>query len=281
MNKKLFFCIPLLLVLFIVGGCQSKIPDNKGLPTFEKYNLNKPITYNLPTELDEISGLSYYAKDSSVFAISDDRGSIFKIKPGKDVSKWKFSHGADYEDLVVLDSAIYVLQSNGDIFKVSFNNANSKTDIFKFNIKKNNEFEAVIHSPFSPDKILLLCKDCEDDNKKTLTTFSFDINTNQFSDSSFVINVRKVDELLGVKSMKFKPSAAAINPKDSLIYMLSSINKTIVTTDLTGNPIHAYKLDPSIFKQPEGITFTLSGDMLISNEYAGTGSANILLFKRK
>jgi len=42
-----------------------------------------------------------------------------------------------------------------------------------------------------------------------------------------------------------------------------------------------YKLDPKIFKQPEGITFTPTGDLLISNEAALTGAANILIYKRK
>jgi hypothetical protein len=34
-----------------------------------------------------------------------------------------------------------------------------------------------------------------------------------------------------------------------------------------------------LFKQPEGITFTPKGDMIISNEAADRGVAEILLFK--
>jgi hypothetical protein len=41
------------------------------------------------------------------------------------------------------------------------------------------------------------------------------------------------------------------------------------------------RLDSSIFKQPEGLDFTPSGDMLISNEAGGSGNANILLFRQK
>ncbi len=41
-------------------------------------------------------------------------------------------------------------------------------------------------------------------------------------------------------------------------------------------------LDPIIFKQPEGITFTPWGDLLISNEAVDKyGNATLLIFKPK
>jgi len=39
-----------------------------------------------------------------------------------------------------------------------------------------------------------------------------------------------------------------------------------------------YRIDGAIFKQPEGITFTPAGGMIISNEAAGVGVADILYF---
>lgn len=49
-------------------------------------------------------------------------------------------------------------------------------------------------------------------------------------------------------------------------------------TDVNGNFKNVYRIDPGIFKQPEGITFTPSGGMIISNEAADTGVADILYF---
>ena len=43
----------------------------------------------------------------------------------------------------------------------------------------------------------------------------------------------------------------------------------------------SYKLDPKIYKQPEGITFTPNGDLIISNEFGETGTATLLLMKNK
>ena len=48
-----------------------------------------------------------------------------------------------------------------------------------------------------------------------------------------------------------------------------------------GNFKNAFPLDPSIYKQPEGITFTPWGDLLISNEKGDEDKATILIFKPK
>src|SRR5690606_27518361 len=75
------------------------------------YDLNNPVVIKLPTELDEISGLAYYAKDTCVFANVDEAGLLYKIflNHPKKIMKWKFAPASDYEDIVLLDSAFYVL----------------------------------------------------------------------------------------------------------------------------------------------------------------------------
>ena len=50
-------------------------------------------------------------------------------------------------------------------------------------------------------------------------------------------------------------------------------------TNTNGTLKQVYPLNAQLFKQPEGIAFTPSGDMLISNEAAGKGAANILYYK--
>jgi len=40
----------------------------------------------------------------------------------------------------------------------------------------------------------------------------------------------------------------------------------------------SFPLNPSLFKQPEGMAFNARGDLYISNE-GGEGTANVLVFK--
>ena len=144
-----------------------------------------------------------------------------------------------------------------------------------------NEFEILYHHP-KENKLILLCKDCEIDNKNSLTAFSFDLDSMAYSSSpAFIIDIRKIEDLLEEKRLRFKPSAAAIHPLTNELYIVSSINKVLVVADVNGIPKKVYKISPKLYKQPEGLTFTSKGDLIISNESADIGAANILFFKYK
>jgi len=60
-------------------------------------------------------------------------------------------------------------------------------------------------------------------------------------------------------------------------YILSAVNKALLVLDDQWKLKKTYPLDPTLFKQAEGLTFDRNGNMYISNEGAG-GNANVLLF---
>src|SRR5918911_601738 len=118
MSKQIF--MPLLSILLLVlFGCNYNADQ---YPTPKDYDLNHPVTVELQTELNEISGIVYYPKDTSLFAISDETGWLYKIFPTRqvEVQKWKFGKNHDYEDLQLIDSTFYILSSTGDIVTVKF-----------------------------------------------------------------------------------------------------------------------------------------------------------------
>jgi hypothetical protein len=250
----------------------------------EGYDLNHPVKVILGSELEEISGINYYPKDTGIFAISDATGSLFKIFPDRNtmVQKWKFGKPEDFEDLLLYDSIFYILASKGDIVAVKFVARNSlETTTFKFPHKKS-EFET-LYFDSSLNKLILICKDCKEDKKNEVSTFSFDISTQTFSNGPFKIDAGKIASMLHENKIKFRSSGATVNPLTHELFILSSVNKAVVIADRNGVVKNIYDLDPSIYKQPEGIAFTPAGDLLISNESADEGAANILVikFKRK
>jgi uncharacterized protein YjiK len=246
------------------------------------YDLNKPSKYNLRTELDEISGLEYYPKDTSVFAISDDKGSLYKIHlTGQfQIERWKFSKGKDFEDIVLHDSIFYVLSSKGEVNAFKFKLANEIVlDNYKLDVQGKNEFE-ILYFDKTSDKLVMICKDCEADPKQAVTAFSFNPHSRTFSDTPyFTINASDIAEKMSEDKVKFKPSAANIHPITHELFIISSVNKALVVADSIGQIKSVYPLDPNIYKQPEGLTFTPTGDLIISNEAAEVGPANILIFK--
>ena len=95
------------------------------------------------------------------------------------------------------------------------------------------------------------------------------------------IDVKKIEELAGVKKLAFHPSALAKNPQTNQWYILSSVNKMLVTADASWNVTAVFRLNPAIFGQPEGIAFDEGNNLYISNEGGTLAAGNILQFKLK
>ncbi len=272
-----------ILILLVFAGCAGK-KERPTYPTLPNYDLTNPIMIYLRTELDEISGIFYYPKDSSLFAINDELGVLYKIFIRKDVKikKWKFSGFGDYEDIVLVDSTFYALRSDGNLKIFRFVTIDSlANEDCQLPIMGENDFETLYYDD-EKDKLVLMCKTCEDEDPNTVAAFSFNPSDETFKNGeAYKLNVSGVNRQLGKDVRKFRPSAAAIHPITKDLYIISSLAKSIVIADRDGKIKAAYQIDPALFKQPEGITFTPEGDLIICNEASGIGAANILVFKYK
>jgi uncharacterized protein YjiK len=247
------------------------------------YDLSSPKVLDLPESLDEISGIAYYPKDTSVFAIIDEDGFLFKIplRNPKAVRQWNFDKKRDFEELVLIDSVFYVLVSNGNIETIRFNGDKIETDRSDFSgeSKKVNEFEAMYLD--NDSSLVMLCKSCDQDPKKSFSSFKY-----RYADTSktyaphVTFDMTVLESKLNVDK-HLKASAAAMHPLNGDIYIISSIQQLLVITSNKGEFKELYKLNPAIYKQPEGLTFTPDGDLIISNEFAQDGFANLLLLKNK
>lgn len=272
-----------VFLIFFFCACARK-KDTLSYTSSPGYDFTNPVMIHLKTNLDEISGIVYYSKDTSIFAVDDEEGVLYKIFIRKKVQikKWKFSGEGDYEDLVLHDSTFYALQSNGNLKSFNFYSSDSfRVEDCMVPIPGNNEFETAYYDS-AQKKIVLICKDCEEDGKKIISAYAFDPYDHTFSDKPFfIINADDIEDELGIDKIKFRSSAAAIHPLTKDLYIISAVNKALIIADSSGKVKDAYELDPRLFKQPEGITFTPSGDLLISNESADIGAPNILIFKYK
>lgn len=279
--KRLFFLFFLAIFVF---SCKSKNGKVK-ITNSSRYDLGHPFVIKLSDQIAEISGIAFYEKDTSVFAIKDEDGILYKIDLTQKMSmrKWQFDKKRDFEDIVLKDSIFYVLISNGNIETIQFGKNDSiittKSE-FPDAGKTVNEFESLFYDD-SLHRFILLCKDCEDDNKSIVSAWGYDTATKVYTPSIFTIDAQAIAAKLNLEKIKFKPSGAAINPVTNELYIISAINNLLVVTDRRGKFKELYTLDPAVYKQPEGIAFTPSGDMIISNEASDIGLANILIIKNK
>jgi hypothetical protein len=277
-SEKFFSLVLFSLSVFlptIIFSCnKSKAADKSP----EGYDFSNGYRYTMPNELNEISGLSYHSKDSGVFAINDEKGFLFKIHFANPlrVDRWKFGNGADYEDIVFHDSTFYVLKSKGSLDKIRFSVDSMSLQNFPIPASGKNEFESLYYDD-SLQRIITICKNCEADNKSQVSCFGFNPKTESF-DTSFSIFTTQLNQSDGEK-VRIKPSAAAIHPLTHELFILASVNHLLIVYNKDKTVKESYHLDPTVFKQPEGMTFTPKGDLLISNESASSGPADILIFR--
>ena len=137
-------------------------------PPSKEYDLDNPTVINLPPQLNEISGLAYYPKDTSLFSIVDEDGILYKIYLNRNyqVESWRFDKKHDFEDVVLHDSIFYVLISNGDIEQLKFDgkNISSTKTVFPGADKKANEFETLYYD--DTKGMVLICKNVRMIRKK-------------------------------------------------------------------------------------------------------------------
>lgn len=278
--KILSYITTLTVSLTLIAGCDTKKSPKETYQNSNRYDLANPKIINLPIELDEISGIAYYAKDTSVFAVIDEDGLLYKIPimdPSK-TRKWVFDKSRDYEDLLLRDSIFYALVSNGDIVSIQFKGDSIVTEKATFSEesgKKTNEFEGMY---LDSNRIIIMCKECEDDKKSKISFFYFDGSTYQ---PYFTLDAAQIAEKMEKNKIELKASAVAVNPITNELYIISAVSKVLLVVDKSGVVKEHYTLNPKIYKQPEGMTFTPEGHLIISNEVFLENHATLLLLKNK
>ncbi len=280
-NFRLLIIVLLYFVFPESSGCQ---PINYENPP--GYSMDKPKTYFLNESLHEISGIVFLGINrDTVYAIEDENGKLFYFHLGDpDYKHSKFAKKGDFEDLAILQNREFlVLRSDGSIFKFPISQArtNSQEGIQDFeHVLPEGEYEGLFAD--QDGKIYAMCKNCPDDKHKAVTIYV--LQENGSGDLSianqFQVKVSK-DELSSINpKIKFHPSALARNPLNHDWYILSSVNRSLIQLDGNWKIKGYYQLNPSNFRQPEGLCFDSSGNMYISNEGA-EGTANIQVFTYK
>ena len=195
-----------------------------------------------------------------------------------------------------------MLRNNGHIYRIeSFKKKDRKVKKFNTPLKEKNDAEGMAYDPLL-NILLIGCKGSPSIEKENLyegykAIYKFDLEKKELSKNPhFLIDLKRIDcyidrnvfSRLSVKVAKslrlienersFEPSGIAVHPLYADIYIISSVEKLLIVLNRRGKVLDVKELDPKIFRQPEGICFSPTGDMFISNEGQG-GKGYILKFK--
>ncbi|MES2107199.1 MAG: SdiA-regulated domain-containing protein [Bacteroidota bacterium] len=281
--KPVYLFILLAICLFCIN-CTGQ--QQKSSPSPAGYDLNKPVKYNMPDVLTEISGIAFNQGDPSLlYAEQDEEGVLFAFKPGSQNTKQtRFGGSGDYEDVAIANGMVIMLRSDGTLFTfpLAAVKNTSVTGKKQKDLLPQGEYEGLYGD--TNGSVYALCKHCSiEKTSKTTTVFTLKLSADGTLTNAGqnTIDVKKIEQLAGVKKISFHPSALAKNPQTGEWYVLSSVNKVLVVTDTNWNVKSVYPLNPSIFRQPEGMAFDRDNNLYISNEGDKLSPGNVLKFTFK
>lgn len=257
--------IILLIVLFVATTAiqPQSILESIDFTTSEKYQL--------PNQLQEVSGLAINL-EGRVFAHNDEKGTVYEIdfENKRIVKKFFIGRKAvyrDFEDIAIVGNKFYLLVSNGDIYE--FYEADDKRysdyKIYRSVFSRKFEFEGLCYDPFT-NALLLASKEYPGKSYDGMrTVFSFSLNTKQFiPEPRFIIPLKELKKKYKIN--EFKPTGIEYNSINESFFIISSNKMSIIELSNDGEVLLGLTLPEENHKQPEGITFNNSGDLLIADE---------------
>ena len=214
--------------------------------------------------------------------LQDEDGRVFFYDLSKkEITKSvKFAKQGDYEGLEIVGDTAYVVKSNGDLFKFCISAKNSKSELIKTPLNKENDIEGLGYNS-KTNKLILVCKDNSDIGKRKQlgkAAYQLDLASNQFESpplfsitkndmkSFFELNKNHAYE---EKRINFRPSGIAWHPIQEKYYVLAHVGKMLLVVNKLGAIEASYPISPRLLGQPEGICFAPNGDMFISSEGEG------------
>jgi uncharacterized protein YjiK len=259
------------------------------------YNFDHPTKkYFLNADLEEISGLSYYAPNQ-LACVQDEAGKLFIYDLNrKRISKrLRFGKDGDYEGVEVVNGMIYVLHSDGKLFRFKLAPKEElQVDELKIDLPGKLDIEGLGYDPQRKSLLLAIKNQLinDDENVKEKAIYAYRLDSNRIDPAPVWLfrkkNLKKFLDIYESQAQKkqeegeehskkkereeedliFKPSGIAVHPKTGHLYIIASEGKRLLVVDRKGEIVIAVKLAPRMLKQPEGICFAPNGDLFIASE---------------
>ncbi len=262
---------PLQKFIIKKSNSQQKKLLGERVMAVNQYQINAPDqTFNLPTKLDEISGLSLTDTDSLIVGIQDEKGKLYFINKfsGELIRDAKFAGEDDYEGVELLDGKAYITNSKGDIDIYDLNAPDEKAKTIKTFLKSDHDVEGLGYWPEGPS-LLVACKSVVKKKDRNRKVYRFDPTTLKLDSVPFlVLDNARIAEALGRESITplFGPSAITVHPASQEIFIISSPARALLVLDRDGTIKSATTLDRRVHRQPEGMVIDPRGVLYIANE---------------
>lgn len=274
----------------VLLNCSSVREESK--PFDLHYDFSSPDSnHSLPEILNEISGQTIL-NDSTIACVQDENGIIFLYDTKKNSIRQQitFAGDGDYEGICLVNEDLYVLRSDGVLYRVvKYASAFSTTEEYPTGIPADNS-EGLCYDSLE-NCLLIACKSRIGDSKEDKdlrAVYEFDLATKKLSaEPVYELSVNTAIDFavahdidLPTKekkkgeepNLKFRMSAIGVHPVTRDLYILSATDHMLFIYNHEPGETGAAELlymellNETLFNKAEGISFYADGDVLITNE---------------
>ena len=222
------------------------------------------VVIELPGALREISGLTALP-GGLLGAVQDEDGLLYVLEPdsGRVVGLHRFAGGGDYEGVEVVDGEVFVLRSDGDLYRFPLpaplrGESERDADKTETDLTRSCDAEGLAASG---SRLLIGCKeDGGKGMKHRRAVFAYSPERDLLDPTPAAVLDLRPDKSLRA----FKPSSLAVHP-DGRLFVLSSVMKAVWVLSPDGATLGRYALPSRFLPQPEGLAF-VGGALYVSSE---------------
>jgi len=224
------------------------------------------LQLKLPKGLKEISGLAQLP-DGSLLAIADEKAHVYRIDVLKrDAGKFaKFGDPVakgDFEGIAVLDGYIYIVSSNGKLWRRRFDAPAQDYERFDTGIGKSCEVEGLSEWP-EQNSLLIVCKSARRKSLRgRLTVFAWSATNQELLKQPAI---SKPFKDMGLPDLS--PSGVTFSADRKRLFFVAAREQYFFETDLQGNLVRGGKFPfRKTHQQTEGVVITRENTLYLADE---------------
>jgi len=243
-------------------------------------------TYNLPSELTEVSGLAVAGPDS-VFTHDDEFAIIYEFRLSDGHILRTFALGqptieGDFEGIATAGEQVFLVTSDGLIYSArpGKNGKRVPYRVYDSGVGPRCEVEGLSQAPTAGD-LLLLCKRLRNDPDDTrLEIFRWHIGAERAEPRPFLS--LPFDGLIDEhERAEFRPSGIEWDPARRHLVIVSARNRLVLYLDPSGGLIERKRLSGDRHPKTEGIAIMPDGRMVLADEGSRTREGRLTAYKMK
>ncbi|MBB3696984.1 SdiA-regulated domain-containing protein [Flammeovirga yaeyamensis] len=259
-----------LSIIFLMTICASFISCAQNTDT--SFFTSPQKKWILPSKLDEISGLTWYDKNT-IACVNDEKGNIYfyNIEEKEVTRKIDFGKDGDYEGITYQKPFFYVINSKGKLHII--NEKTNEVEKVQLPFTSENDVEGLCM--FDKKHLLVALKGKGGlQGKKADFKGIYKVEIAQPNNTTLAYTLPK--------GLRVSPSGIYFDKKNKEVYVLSHRSSQLFLLDSqSGNIKETFALPKKIHAQPEGICLSNDGRIFISNERGSQYNAKLYQFTFK